>query len=248
MPISNGCPKAQNKRSELYKFAKNHNLNVRWKSTTASMEKVVNTFKQSKAKTIIKSIRTFKANNDKTTLNAVNKTSGKVEMQLNRFNRIRKDIVAPADKKLLLNFKDSNGSIVKTYHLQDRLVNVNNLFINAENQYSSGADVDLDVLPTTSVEVEWLNNPKRSRSERKNFFRYLTKAYYDLAAYQVYSKDRWYLEDDEEDRETHCFLYALNKQVLIIKLSNRSHRLCLNQVLLLILLEKQHLLSIYTFQ
>ncbi|GMF26216.1 unnamed protein product [Phytophthora fragariaefolia] len=112
--------------------------------------------------------------------------SGKVNLSLGRFNRIRKDIVSPADKKLLLHFKDSTDAVVKTYHLQDRLININNLFIDQENQYSSGADVDLNVLPSTSVETEWLSNPPRSRSERKNSFRYLTKVDYNLGAFQVY--------------------------------------------------------------
>ncbi|KAJ8575738.1 hypothetical protein ON010_g3473 [Phytophthora cinnamomi] len=190
MPISNKLKKAQNKRSSLYKFAKANNLNVNWKTPAATMENAVNNFKQTKAKTIIKTL---------------------LELQLNRFNRIRKDIVAPADKKRLLHLKDSNGSTMRTYHLQDRLININNLFINEENQYSSGADVDLDILPTSTVEVEWLSNPKRSRSERNNFFRYLTKADYDLDAFQVYPEDRLYSEDDEEDRETPCFLYALKQ-------------------------------------
>ena len=53
-----------------------------------------------------------------------------------------------------------------------------------ENQYSSGADVELNVLPTTTIEVEWLNNPSRSRSERKYFFRYLTKTDYELEAFR----------------------------------------------------------------
>jgi hypothetical protein len=219
MPISNGRQKAQNKRSDLYKFAKSNNLNVQWKSTTASMEKVVNDFKQSKAKTIIKTFRKAKLKNDQATLKAINKTTGKVEMQLSRFNHIRKNIVSPADKKLLLHFKESDGSMMRTYHLQDRLINVNNLFINAENQYSSGADVDLNILPTSKVEVEWLSNPKRSRSERKNFFRYLTKATYNLKAFQVYpigytltkENNGYDPETDSDDAAVNypCFLFSL---------------------------------------
>ena len=141
-------------------------------------------------------------------------------MNLGRFNRIRKDIIAPADKKLLIHFKDSNGTVLRTYHLQDRLININNLFITEDNQYSSGADIDLNILPTTSVEVEWLNNPSRSRSERKNFFRYLTKADYDLDAFQVYPNDRdiedddgFNVETDSDDNASNypCFLFALLK-------------------------------------
>ncbi|EEY61340.1 uncharacterized protein PITG_01628 [Phytophthora infestans T30-4] len=184
MPVSNNLKKAQKTRSDLYKFAKTHNLDVNWKMKTSTMEKVVNTFKQSKVKTIVKTLRKVKLNNDTASLKAVNKTTGKVEMQLNRFERIRKDIVAPADKKLLLHFKGENGSVLKTYHLQDRLINIDNLYITEENQYSSGADIELDIIPTSTVEIEWLNNPKHSRSERKNFFRYLTKANYNLNDFQ----------------------------------------------------------------
>ncbi|KAF4034488.1 hypothetical protein GN244_ATG13588 [Phytophthora infestans] len=163
IPISNNLKKVQKNRSDFYKFAKAHNLNVQWKMTTSNMEKAVNAFKKTKVNTIVKTLRKAKLNNDKASLKAINKTTGKVELQLNRFERIRKQIVAPADKKLLLHFKGENGS---------------------RNQYSSGADFDLDILPTTSVEVEWLNNPKRSRSEKKNFFRYLTKANYNLNDFQ----------------------------------------------------------------
>lgn len=79
---------------------------------------------------------------------------------------------------------------MKTYHVQDRLININNLFINEENQYSSGDDVDLDILPTSTVEVELLINPSRSRSEWKNFFRYLVKSVsYNPEKFQVYSSE-----------------------------------------------------------
>lgn len=210
MPVSNNLKKAQKTRSDLYKFAKTHNLDVNWKMKTSTMEKVVNTFKQSKVKTIVKTLRKVKLNNDTASLKAINKTTGKVEMQLNRFERIRKDIVAPADKKLLLHFKGENGSVLKTYHLQDRLINIDNLYITEENQYSSGADIELDIIPTSTVEIEWLNNPKHSRSERKNFFRYLTKANYNLNDFQVYYDD-WEENSYKEQRETPCFLFALTQ-------------------------------------
>ena len=122
---------------------------------------------------------------------------------MKRFNRIRKDIVAPADKKLLVHFKDQNGNIMRTYHLQDRHININNLFVTEEDQYSSGADIELDIMPTTSIEIEWLNNPSRSRSERKNFFRYLVKSEcYELEEFQVYDANRSFEEHDGFDPET----------------------------------------------
>ena len=213
MPISNNLRNAQKSRSDLYQFAKAKNLNVDWKMTTSAMEKVVNEFKQSKAKTIIKSFRKATLNSDQAALKAINSSTQKVEIPLSRFNRIRKDVISPADKKLLIHFKDPNGSVIRTYHLQDRLININNLFVNEENQYSSGADVDLNVLPTTTIEVEWLNNPSRSRSERKNFFRYLTKTNYELEAFQVYTDDYAIIEDDDEgdDIDYPCFLFSLRE-------------------------------------
>lgn len=223
MPVSVGLQRAQKNRSDLYRFAKRNNLNVDWKMKTKDMEKIVSDFKQSKAKIILKSLRKAKTNDDKAAINAINKTDGKYELTLSRFNRVRKNIVSPDDKKLLIHFKDSDGSTVKTYHLQDRLININNLFIDEENQYSSGADVELNVRPTTLVEIEWLNNPRRSRSERKNFFRYLTKAEYELEAFQVYSNDFLIDEafndssfDPEKDSDIDgvnypCFLFALHK-------------------------------------
>jgi hypothetical protein len=169
------------------------------------------------------SIKEFKSlKSDQYALNAINHTSGKYILPLSQFNRIRKDIVAPADKKLLIHLQDSNGLVVKTYHLQDRHINIENLFIDEENQYSSGADVALHIIPSTLIEIEWLNNPPRSRSERKNFFRYITKAEYNLHEFQVYH-DLFIEKGDEElsydpekdpDIDAHnypCFLFALLK-------------------------------------
>ena len=212
MPISNNLRNAQKRRSELYQFAKAKNLNVDWRMRTIAMEKVVNDFKQSKATKIVKTLRLAKLKNDQAALRAINSSTSKVEIQLSRFNRIRKDIISPADKKLLIHIKDSNGSVVRTYHLNDRIININNLFVNEENQYSSGADVELDILPTSTIEVEWLNNPSRSRSERKNFFRYLTKTDYDLEAFQVYTDDYFIDEYDSEiEINQPCFLFSLKE-------------------------------------
>ena len=60
MPVSNNLKKAQKTRRDLYKFAKSHNLDVNWKMATSNMEKVVNTFKQTKVKTIVKTLRKVK--------------------------------------------------------------------------------------------------------------------------------------------------------------------------------------------
>ncbi|DBA02848.1 TPA: hypothetical protein N0F65_006638 [Lagenidium giganteum] len=151
MPISTALKNAQKYRSSIYKFAKNNKLKVDWRMTTRAMEKVVNTFKQTKANTIAKTLRAAKMTNDQAALKAINTTTGKFDLPLSRFNRIRKKIVSPADKKLLIHFKDSDGTIVKTYHLQDRLININNLFIDQENQYSSA-------LPIKSYNLLWAYN------------------------------------------------------------------------------------------
>jgi hypothetical protein len=223
MPITKELKNAVKSRSELYRFAKKNNLSVDWKMKTVSMKRIVDDFKSSKANTIAKTFRQVKLSKDKTTLNSINQTSGKHDLTLGRFKRIRKNIVSPADKKLLLHIKDSNDSVVKTYHLNDRIMNIDNLFMNEENQYSSGADVELNIIPSSKVAIEWLPNPPRSRSERKNFFRYLTKSvYYDLEAFQVYSEleldsssndDSFDPEkDDDSDGFNYpCFLFALHK-------------------------------------
>ncbi|EGZ15075.1 hypothetical protein PHYSODRAFT_390269, partial [Phytophthora sojae] len=184
MPISSALKKAQKHRSDLYRFAKSKNLTIHWDMKTKKMEEIVNAFKSKKAMTIVKAFKSSKLNNDPSTLKVINTTTGKVNVSLSRFNRIRKQIVSPADKKLLIHIKGSDGRIAKSYHLNDRVVNINNLFIDEENQYSSGADIELNILPTTTIETEWLPNSKRSRSERKNFFRYLPKADYNLEAFQ----------------------------------------------------------------
>ncbi|GMF63151.1 unnamed protein product [Phytophthora fragariaefolia] len=161
---------------------------------TRKMEEIVNAFKSKKAKTIIKALKSSKLNNDQSTLKTINSMSGKVNLSLGRFNRIRKDIVSPADKKLLLHFKDSTGAVVKTYHLQDRLININNLFIDQENKYSSGADVELNVLPSTSI-----TNLKPFKSIRQ-----LKEDYNDIT---------FDPESDPDDMGYNypCFLFALHK-------------------------------------
>ncbi|GMF31197.1 unnamed protein product [Phytophthora fragariaefolia] len=223
MPITTALQNAQKHRRELYAFAKRNGLNVRWKMKTQMMESIVAPFKQAKASKIATAFKKAKLSTDKSYLDAINQTSGKVDVSLIRFNKIRKQIVSPGDKKLLIHIKGSDGRIEKSYHLNDRIVNMNNLFIDEENQYSSGADVELNILPTTNIETEWLPNPKSSRSERKNFFRYLTLAEYNLHAFQVYSDD-FLIEDDynensfvpgesdDEDGANYpCFLFALYK-------------------------------------
>ncbi|GMG16379.1 unnamed protein product [Phytophthora fragariaefolia] len=223
MPITTALQNVQKHRRELFAFVKRNGLNVRWKVKTKMMESIVAPFKQAKASRIATAFKKAKLSTDKSYLDAINQTSGKVDVSLGRFNRIRKQIVSPADKKLLIHIKGSDGRIVKSYHLNDRIVNINNLFIDEENQYSSGADVELNILPTTTIQTEWLPNPKRSRSERKNFFRYLTLAEYNLHAFQVYSDD-FLIEDDynensfvpgesdDEDAANYpCFLFALYK-------------------------------------
>ncbi|DAZ99694.1 TPA: hypothetical protein N0F65_000872 [Lagenidium giganteum] len=151
MPISDALKKAQKHRRLLYRFAKSKTLLVHWDMTTAKTENVVNTYRNRKAKTIANVLQSTKLNKDQSALKAINQTTGKFELSLGRFNRIHKNIVSPADKKLLIHFKDSNGSIVKTYHLQDRLININNLFIDKENQYSSA-------LPEDSENLLWAYN------------------------------------------------------------------------------------------
>ncbi|RLN51642.1 hypothetical protein BBJ28_00024311 [Nothophytophthora sp. Chile5] len=151
MPITKALKSAVKNRSELYKFAKKHNLNVDWRDTTYRMERIVNDFKSSKAITITKSLRQAKLSSDNDILNSINQTSGKHDLTLSRFKRIRKNIVSPADKKLLLHIKDSNDSIVKSYHLNDRIMNIDNLFMNEENQYSSA-------LPSKSHNLLWAYN------------------------------------------------------------------------------------------
>ncbi|GMF22363.1 unnamed protein product [Phytophthora fragariaefolia] len=170
MPISTALQNAQKHRRELYAFAKRNGLNVRWKMKTQMVGRIVVPFKQAKASKIATAFKKAKLSTDKPYLDAINQTSGKVDVSLSRFNRIRKRIVSPADKKLLIHIEGSDGRIMKSYHLNDRIVNINNLFIDEENQYSSGADVELNILPTMTVETEWLPNPKRSRSERKISF------------------------------------------------------------------------------
>eukprot|EP00644_Phytophthora_capsici_P018652 jgi/Phyca11/49352/gw1.126.27.1 len=186
MPITKNLKKSISKRSELYAFIKRNGIkNADWRSLTYQMERAIADFKNSKASMISKTFRQAKSNKDKTLLDEINKTSGKIDLTLSRFKRIRKNIVSPADRKLLLHIKDSNNSIIKTYHLNDRILNIDNLFMTEDNQYSSGADIELDIIHSSKVALEWLPNPKRSRSERKNFFRYLTKSsHYSLEAFQ----------------------------------------------------------------
>ena len=226
MPPSN----KNNKRRSLYNYAKNHKLDIKWKTSTKIMQKAIDNYKKSKANKIISLFRKSKYKSDKNFLNTINNTSNKLELTLSRFNNIRRFIKAPADKKLLLNVKNDEGIIIKSFNLNDREINTYNLFVTEQNEYSSGADFDIEILPSSMLELEWINNPKYSKSERKNFFRYLLLAeYLQLNYIQVYSKFKINLADNEInfDPETSpdsdainypCFLFALLKAGLDAKI------------------------------
>jgi hypothetical protein len=95
MPITKELKNAVKSRSELYRFAKKNNLSVDWKMKTVSMKRIVDDFKSSKANTIAKTFRQVKLSKDKTTLNSINQTSGKHDLTLGRFKRIRKTLFHP---------------------------------------------------------------------------------------------------------------------------------------------------------
>ncbi|GMF37444.1 unnamed protein product [Phytophthora fragariaefolia] len=196
MPISTALQNAQKHRRELYAFAKRNGLNVRWKMKTKMMESIVAPFKQAKASKTATAFKKAKLSTEKSYLDTINQTSGKVDVSLSRFNRIRRQIVSPADKKLLIHIKGSDGRIVKSYQLNDRI--------------------------------------------RKNFFRYLTKAEYNLQAFHVYSDD-FLIEDeynensfvpgesDDEDAANYpCFLFALYKAGALPDLVNQISQTMFN--------------------
>ncbi|OQR83695.1 hypothetical protein THRCLA_23131 [Thraustotheca clavata] len=126
-------------------------------------------------------------------------------MPLKQFNRIFHKIIAPADKSLIVNMRDNSDSIIRSFKLHDHHFTANNLLVTERDSFHSGADVEIDILPSTSIQLQWYVNPKRSKSERKNFFPYLTKAHYNLDSFQVYAETN----DERNDLETPCFLHAL---------------------------------------
>ncbi|GMF40004.1 unnamed protein product [Phytophthora fragariaefolia] len=96
MPISTALQNAQKHRRELYAFAKRNGLNVRSKMKTQVMESIVAPFKQAKASKIATAFKEAKLSTDKSYLDAINQTTGKVDVSLSHFNHIRKRITGRA--------------------------------------------------------------------------------------------------------------------------------------------------------
>jgi hypothetical protein len=213
MPISNKLRQANQFRRSLYHRAKQQGLNVQWSMKTDRMQQIyadhlrVSAIQRNARQNIVSSYQRFISNRtkqDNEAINAINHLTGTIEIPLSRFNRIFHKIHAPADKYLLVNLKDIYGSIIQTYNIQNYNINADGLFITEHEGFSSDADADLDILPTTSIMLEWMTNPKRSHSERKNFFPYFTHENYQLNDFQVYIQS-------EKQSEVPCFLFALEK-------------------------------------
>ncbi|OQS04551.1 hypothetical protein THRCLA_20856 [Thraustotheca clavata] len=214
MPINTNLRRANNFRRTIYKQAKSQGLPVQWSMKTDRMQQVIASHmrkshsKQNASKKIANAFRSFKSNRsskDHAALTAINSGDRTVEIPLKQFNRIFRNITAPADKSLMAHIKDDYGTITRSFNLRDHHFNADNLLITEHDAFHSGADVDLDILPTTTIELQWYSNPKRSRSERKNFFPYLTKADYSLDSFQVYAEG----DSVREGSEMPCFLNAL---------------------------------------
>ncbi|OQR85488.1 hypothetical protein ACHHYP_20572 [Achlya hypogyna] len=168
---------ANNFRSKIYNHAKNLGLPVQWRMKTSVMQDVI-------AENLRKTNVERKASKKFTNAFRVMKTNRILQDQAT-FNRIMNRIAAPADKVLLANLKDEFGNVFRSVNLNGSHFKARNLSVTERDQFESGADVDLDILPTTMVELEWITVPKRSKSERKNFFPYLTKAQYGLEHFQM---------------------------------------------------------------
>ncbi|CAK4325357.1 unnamed protein product, partial [Aphanomyces euteiches] len=209
---TNNAIKANKAKSVIYQQAKSLGLPVWWQMQAPRIQNIlINHQRQFDAQTKIASL--FKASKAKKQLNDLKALKRINAFQtttilLDSFKRIRPSIYAPADKNLLVHFLDEDGSTLRTYHLNSHQVSIDDLYISQENEYSSGADVDLNILTTTMVRLEWIDDPKQSRSARKNFFRYLTKADYMLDQFQVYPESP---DGLPQSSEIPCFLYALEQ-------------------------------------
>lgn len=219
----------QTYRSRIYQRGKRLGLNVKWSMNTDQLQQAIlkdinkkramrtisnklqfirskRALENKASNTLKKAFKKVQAKRDREVAKAINKSSGITEIPLNQFNRIFRQIHSPADKTLLAHVKDNYGQITRTFNLYNSHFRSNNLFITEHETFSSGADEDLEIHPTTSIRLQWYDNPKRSHSERKNFFPYITKAFYfGLEPFQVYNMD----DDIRVDSETPCFLYAL---------------------------------------
>ncbi|OQR84694.1 hypothetical protein THRCLA_23072 [Thraustotheca clavata] len=173
MLISAKLRQAINFRKEIYQRAKTHGIPVDENCRNAKDN--LNYMSKRKSEhnahsKIASSFRKFKTN----------------QIPLKKFNRIFLQIIAPADKSLIVNMRDNSDSIVRSFKLHDHHFSADNLI--AFIREHSGADVEIYILPSTLVQLQWYVNPKRSNSERKNFFPYLTKAHYNRDSFQVYAE------------------------------------------------------------
>ncbi|CAK4517080.1 hypothetical protein Ae201684P_021215 [Aphanomyces euteiches] len=209
---TNNAIKANKAKSVIYQQAKSLGLPVWWQMHASRIQDILNNHQrqvaaQTKIASMFKSSKAKSQLNDLKALKRINKFQT-TTILLDSFKRIRPNIVAPEDKNVLVHFLDEDGSTLRTYHLNSHQVSIDELYISQENEYTSGADVDLNILPTTMVRLEWIDDPKQSRSARKNFFRYLTKADYILDQFQVYPESPNGLP---KSSEIPCFLYALEQ-------------------------------------
>ncbi|OQR86395.1 hypothetical protein THRCLA_22966 [Thraustotheca clavata] len=183
MPISANLRQAINFRKEMYQRAKTQGIPVEWTMKAAEMQKH-NAYSKTAS-----SFRKFKTNrvlDDKAIVDSINSTNQSVEIQLKQFNRIFHKIIAPADKSLIVNMRDNSDSIIRSFKFHDHHFTADNLVITERDSFHSGAEIEIDILPSTLVQLQWYVNPKRSKSERKNFFPYLTKAHYNLDSFQKF--------------------------------------------------------------
>lgn len=143
--------------------------------------------------------------NEGLVLAKVNSMSGSVKTTLDVFNKIFHQITAPADQILLLSLKNAKGESIKTINLENYNITAEGLVITEDAEFASDVDVEVDLIPAVSIELEWMSNPKGTKSERKSFFRYLTNDDFKLEDFQVYHRFSF----NDKSAAIPCFLFAL---------------------------------------
>lgn len=128
-----------------------------------------------------------------------------IKIPLVQFNRIMHKIIAPADHFLTVTLISEDGTELSTFNVYNSMIQNKDLFITENEGVGSDPDADIDILPGTQVQIDWINSPKNSRNEKKNFFKYLTKEDYQLKDFQVY------YDHITRSANIPCFLYALKK-------------------------------------
>jgi len=193
-------------RSAIYQYGKRIGAPVQWRSKTVDMRSAIEKFaREREAKKVITGAVQSR---DRKIINAINKLpiAKEITIPTLQFNRIFHDLHAPADKMLWATLMNSQGQTTKGFKITPNMISSEHMFIHEPTTFGSDTDYEIEVDSKSKISLAWYIENKKSKSARKNFFRYLTKLDFKLEKFQVYC-----LGKKRSNAETPCFIHALKQ-------------------------------------